>query len=326
MKSVNIESRVVCVIPAGWGMEAAEGALAAAQAVTRSEHKFDVLVVGEARDDGINRMAFRAGAQIVNAVELKGLAGHSADELASGLGQLLAGAGSNGEDLLFLTPPGPEGEELAAGMASYLKGQAVGRCQAIRLTDDGITATRSVWGGRKTLLLEVKSAPTFACLRAGKPELSDEPGTAVCHELEAEVVPFSTVSVDAEETGESLPPVESCKLVVSGGRGVGEDGFGLLEQIARKAKGTLGGSLPAVDAGMVPVVRQVGISGKFVNPALYFAVGISGTPQHLAGIGTEARIVAINKDPEAPIFSVAEVGVVGEWQELLPEVLEALEA
>ena len=133
------------------------------------------------------------------------------------------------------------------------------------------------------------------------------------------------LALEKESTGESLPPVESARVVVSGGRSLNEEGFAQLEQIARKARGTLGGSLPAVDAGLVPVVRQVGISGKFVSPELYFAVGISGTPQHMAGIGPDTRIVAINKDPEAPIFGMAEAGVVGEWQQLLPEILKALD-
>ena len=88
----------------------------------------------------------------------------------------------------------------------------------------------------------------------------------------------------------------------------------------------LGGSLPTVDAGWVPVARQIGQSGKFVSPKVYFTVGISGTPQHLAGVSTDSRIIAINKDPEASIFARAEVGVVAEWQALLPLLIAELDA
>jgi electron transfer flavoprotein alpha subunit len=88
----------------------------------------------------------------------------------------------------------------------------------------------------------------------------------------------------------------------------------------------LGGSLPAVDAGWVPVARQVGQSGRFVSPRLYFAVGISGTPQHLAGVAGTTRIVALNQDPDAPIFNLADVGVVADWRELLPLLAERLDA
>ena len=84
---------------------------------------------------------------------------------------------------------------------------------------------------------------------------------------------------------------------------------------------SFGGSLLAVDAGIVPVGRQVGVSGKFVSPDIYLAVGISSTPQHLAGISPDTRIVAINKDPAADIFKVASVGVVGDWEQVLPERL-----
>ncbi len=120
----------------------------------------------------------------------------------------------------------------------------------------------------------------------------------------------------------ALPPVESGRIVVSGGRGVNEQGFALLEDLAVKVDGTLGASLPAVDAGMAPVGRQVGVSGKFVSPKVYLAVGISGTAQHLAGISTDTCIVAINKDPDADIFKVANMGVVAEWEALLPALLQ----
>ena len=106
----------------------------------------------------------------------------------------------------------------------------------------------------------------------------------------------------------------------------GDEGFALLAQLAQRLGASLGGSLPTVDAGWVPVARQIGQSGKFVNPRAYFTVGISGTPQHLAGVSTDTRIIAVNKDPEAPIFARAEVGVVAQWQDLLPELLKELAA
>jgi electron transfer flavoprotein alpha subunit len=115
-------------------------------------------------------------------------------------------------------------------------------------------------------------------------------------------------------------------MVVSGGRGIGApEGFDLLARIANLLGAGLGGSLPAVDAGWVPVAHQVGQSGKFVSPRVYFAVAISGTPQHLAGIAPSARIVALNNDKDAPIFQRCDVGVVGDWREILPLVMDELE-
>jgi len=326
MQSITLESRVGAVIPLAWGTEATEAALAAAQAICGEAENFDAILVGAGDDTGILETLARGGARNVYRVYTGASSCSAPEAVAFCVGRVLAGTDADTNDRLILTPPGPEGEELSASLAFHLRAQSVGRCQEIGLTEFGVKAERSVWGGRKRMTLEVASGLVVACLRAGKPQLSAAATEPSVHKVEMAIEPSAMPEVEIETTGESMPPVESCKLVVSGGRGVNEQGFELLEQIARKAEGTLGGSLPAVDAGIVPVVRQVGISGKFVTPELYFAVGISGTPQHLAGISPDTRIVAINKDPEAAIFSVAEAGVVGEWQELLPAVLRALEA
>jgi electron transfer flavoprotein alpha subunit len=120
-------------------------------------------------------------------------------------------------------------------------------------------------------------------------------------------------------------PVDGAGIVVSGGRGIGDPaGFELLYEIAQQLGGAVGASLPAVDAGLAPVARQVGQSGKYVRPDIYLAVGISGTPQHMAGIDPHTRVVAVNADPEAPIFGMSRVGVVGEWQEILPALKRKL--
>ncbi|MNR20130.1 Electron transfer flavoprotein subunit alpha [compost metagenome] len=162
-----------------------------------------------------------------------------------------------------------------------------------------------------------------ACLRLGKAELNSS-AEPPCERLELDTALPAPLAVEESTSGQRLPPVESARIVVSGGRGVNEQGFALLEELAERLDGSLGGSLPAVDAGMVPVVRQVGVSGKFVSPDIYLAVGISGTPQHLAGISPDTRIVAINKDPAADIFKVASVGVVGDWEQVLPELLRVV--
>lgn len=323
MQSVNLESRVLGVLPLAWGLEAIEAVLASMQVVAGESVDFDAVVIGSEVTDDINKLM----ARVEGLGRLYHLQDRGADNGVPGrIAAVFAGAFSGLNNAVLLTPPGPDGEELASCMAFQLNVQGLGRCQSIALTDSGVTAIRSVWGGRKTVALEVSSDTVVACLRAGKPVLADEGSSRAFVTVEANLESWSQHAIETEETGESMPPVESCKLVISGGRGVNEEGFELLEQIARKTGGTLGGSLPAVDAGMVPVVRQVGVSGKFVVPELYFAVGISGTPQHLAGIGPDTRIIAVNKDPDATIFEVAAAGVVGEWQELLPEILKALDS
>jgi electron transfer flavoprotein alpha subunit len=106
----------------------------------------------------------------------------------------------------------------------------------------------------------------------------------------------------------------------------GEEGFTALQALAGSLGAAVGASLPAVDAGWAPVARQIGQSGKYVSPEVYLGVGLSGTPQHLAGIDPHTRIVAVNKDPEAAIFARARIGVTADWREFLPELARALAA
>lgn len=119
--------------------------------------------------------------------------------------------------------------------------------------------------------------------------------------------------------------LESAGIVISGGRGLDTVGFAMLEQISESVGGAVGASLAAVDLGLAPVSRQIGQSGKFVTPQVYLAVGMSGTPQHLAGIGSATRIIAVNTDPEAPIFRFAEAGALADARILLPLLSQALE-
>lgn len=318
---MSAEHKIVAVIPLAWGEDALLATLGAAQRVSAEAgcaHEV-VLLANSAQSDLLQRADFSAAARVQLLVHGDIAEGENLPALACAIAQALPE--QNGQAVL-LVPPGAEGEELAAHLAAQLNAALLGRCTQLSREGSSWLAERSVWGGRQTLSLRLSGALGVACLRLGKVQPGS--GAVVPEVVMLEGTLPAPLALEQTRSEQRLAPVQGARLVVSGGRGVNEQGFALLEEIAARLDGALGGSLPAVDAGMVPVARQVGISGHFVSADIYLAVGISGTPQHLAGISTETCILAVNKDPAADIFKVANVGVVAEWEQLLPALLEQL--
>jgi electron transfer flavoprotein alpha subunit len=221
----------------------------------------------------------------------------------------------------------PQGKDLAPRVAARLDLPLAGDATALDVEEGELVITRPVYAGRAFAKVVLDAQPRLVSVRPNvfRPRESEAAGT-----IENITVADAPARVRVREVKAAAAgrlDVGEAPIVVSGGRGLrGPEHWNLLEALrdALGSNAALGASRAVVDAGWRPHAEQVGQTGKTVSPQLYFAVGISGAMQHLAGMRSASTIVAINKDADAPIFKVADYGVVGDAQEVLPKLAEAI--
>jgi len=223
------------------------------------------------------------------------------------------------------------GGHVAPRLARRLETGIVTDCTGFEVKDGAIQWVRPVYGGKAMAVMTATGPVQLATMRslAFEPLEADESREGDVRELvvDLEGVEMAVPIVDTivEEEAFEGPSLDRADVIVSGGRGMGdEENFERVKELARALDAAVGGSRPAADSGWVPHSHLVGQTGKIVAPQLYIAIGISGAPQHMSGAGSAKTIVAINKDEDAPIFKAAHVGVVDEWENVLPPLIEEL--
>jgi electron transfer flavoprotein alpha subunit len=233
----------------------------------------------------------------------------------------------NGPDLIMLGTT-YDGRDVAARLSVAVDKPVITNNVDIAVEGDDVVVTEPVFGGTKLVKTRFSAGAPYVALFRPKSFAAESAGGGPAEVVTVDVPEQGTAKIVNRHVEESTgPKLDEAEIVVSGGRGLGDaEKYAVIEELAGLLKGAPGASRAIVDAGWVPYSYQVGQTGKVVKPTVYIAAGISGATQHLVGMKGSKNIVAINKDPEAPIFSVADLGVVGDVHKVLPKLVEALKA
>ncbi|ELI6427410.1 FAD-binding protein [Vibrio harveyi] len=275
------------------------------------------LLVGHQCSSVLDELKFVQGISQIIAID----AAEYQHALAENLSTLIAEVGRDYSHIL--APASTFGKNLMPRVAASLD---VGQLSDVIAIESLDTVVRPIYAGNALARVRSDDTTKVMTIRSSAFDaiaVSDSPVVENVVTLEKVIKAEHSEFVSQQKAESERPELPAANVVVSGGRGLGsKENFVLVEQLADKLGGAIGASRAAVDAGFVSNDLQVGQTGKIVAPQLYIAVGISGAIQHLAGMKDSKVIVAINSDPEAPIFQVADYGLVGDLFEIMPELLE----
>ena len=257
------------------------------------------------------------------------LAGKLPGPAVSGAMKAVIDGGDSPSVIMF--PQNYEGRDVMSRLSVKLDKTVLTNNVDIADSADGVVATTPIFGGNLLVTTAFTGAGPHLVSFRPKSFAAESAGGAAAQVVAASVPDTGVtgaakvLSVHVEES--TGPKLDEAEVVVSGGRGLGEAGkYTLVEDLAKVLKGAPGASRAIVDAGWVPYSYQVGQTGKVVKPNVYIAAGISGATQHMVGMKGSKNIIAINKDKEAPIFGVADLGIVGDVHKVLPQLIELLKS
>ncbi len=238
--------------------------------------------------------------------------------------------GGDSPDLIVF-PQSYEGRDVVSRLSVKLDRTVLTNNVDVEVNGTTVTVTTPIFGGNVLVTTSFSGAAPYLALFRPKSFVAEPSGggaPAVVAAPVPELGSTGAAAVTAVHTEETTgPKLDEATIVVSGGRGLGDaEKYTMIEQLAKLLKGAPGASRAIVDAGWVPYSYQVGQTGKVVKPGVYIACGISGATQHMVGMKGSKTIIAINKDKEAPIFGIADLGIVGDVHKVLPKLIEALQA
>jgi len=290
-------------------------------AKARALGEVTVVYLGEADAESMTTLGDHGATRVLTA--------DPGERLPSGpIASALSGLAKESSPDLILFGQAYTDRDIAGRLAVRLGVGILSNATDVRLIGDGVETDHEIFGGTQVATVAMTGKPSIVLVRPKSFQAEPVGGASPnAEDLELPDTGRSEARVVESHVEERQgPQLGEAAVVVSGGRGLGSaEAYELVERLAKPLRAATGATRAIVDAGWVPYAKQVGQTGKTVKPDVYIACGVSGAMQHLVGMKDAGTIIAINKDPDAPIFSVADLGVVGDVHKVLPKLIEALE-